>query len=45
MFKTCEAFSEVVYPDPLLHEVAARSLENKWCIYIIYLPYLKSKLI
>ena len=44
MFKTYEAFPYVVYPDPLLHEVAAGQLENKWCIYIIYLPYLKSKL-
>ena len=24
MFKTYEAFPKVVYPDPLLHEVAAR---------------------
>ena len=24
MFKTYEAFPQVVYPDPLLHEMAAR---------------------
>ena len=36
MFKRYEAFPYVVYPDPLLHEVAALQLENKWCIYIIY---------